>query len=420
MKKITCEMCGSTDLIKKDGIFECQSCGTKYSVEEAKKMMVEGKVDVSGSTVKVDDSDKIVNYLMMAENAYDSSNQKEAENYCNKIIETEPNNYKAWLLKGKAAGWQSTLGNLRLEEAVSAFNKALDNCPEEDLEAVKEDAGNEIKKLTAALMQLCCNNFAEYPSETNEQSIQQNVLVAQLHSIALLTRCGMDLEEFKKDVANRINIAVVAAWGDCVLKDYTSDTYPSKYTWERFKEQCFSCINLTKLAIELSDNDDKEDIVRYKNLIIYTQQVVNSCSWTYSATASGYVREYSLTAEAKQRNIDDIMKYHEKIKELDPSYEIPARPTVKTGGCYVATCVYGSYDCPQVWTLRRFRDYKLAETWYGRAFIKTYYAISPTIVKLFGKTKWFKKLWRGKLDKLVNKLHNEGIKDTPYNDKEWK
>ena len=99
MKKITCEMCGSTDLIKKDGVFECQSCGTKYSVEEAKKMMVEGKVDVSGSTVKVDDSDKIVNYLMMAENAYDSSNQKEAENYCNKIIETEPNNYKAWLLK---------------------------------------------------------------------------------------------------------------------------------------------------------------------------------------------------------------------------------------------------------------------------------------------------------------------------------
>ena len=52
-------MCGSTDLIKKDGIFECQSCGTKYSVEEAKKMMVEGTVDVSGSSVKIDNSDKL-------------------------------------------------------------------------------------------------------------------------------------------------------------------------------------------------------------------------------------------------------------------------------------------------------------------------------------------------------------------------
>ena len=28
-----------------------------------------------------------------------------------------------------------------------------------------------------------------------------------------------------------------------------------------------------------------------------------------------------------------------------------------SGGCYVATAVYGSYDCPQVWTLRRYRDY---------------------------------------------------------------
>ncbi len=26
--------------------------------------------------------------------------------------------------------------------------------------------------------------------------------------------------------------------------------------------------------------------------------------------------------------------------------------TVRSGGCYVATTVYGSYDCPQVWTLR--------------------------------------------------------------------
>ena len=72
---------------------------------------------------------------------------------------------------------------------------------------------------------------------------------------------------------------------------------------------------------------------------------------------------------------------------------------VQKSGCYVATCVYGSYDCPQVWTLRRYRDNTLASTWYGRAFIHTYYAVSPTIVKLFGDTKWFRKMWRGRLDR---------------------
>lgn len=90
-----------------------------------------------------------------------------------------------------------------------------------------------------------------------------------------------------------------------------------------------------------------------------------------------------------------------------------------TGGCYIATCVYGSYDCPQVWTLRRYRDNTLGTTWHGRLFIRTYYAISPTLVKWFGHQIWFKKLWRGKLDRMVNKLQSNGVEDTPYEDRHW-
>ena len=68
MKALTCEMCGSTNLIKESGVFVCQSCGTKYSVEDAKKMMVEGTVDVKG-TVKIDKSDDIQNAIQLAESA---------------------------------------------------------------------------------------------------------------------------------------------------------------------------------------------------------------------------------------------------------------------------------------------------------------------------------------------------------------
>ncbi|MBR6940351.1 MAG: hypothetical protein IKH65_06080, partial [Clostridia bacterium] len=65
MKQLVCEMCGGTDLIKQDGVFVCQSCGCKYSVEEARKMMIEGVVEVTG-TVKVDNTDQIESYLKMA------------------------------------------------------------------------------------------------------------------------------------------------------------------------------------------------------------------------------------------------------------------------------------------------------------------------------------------------------------------
>ena len=85
--------------------------------------------------------------------------------------------------------------------------------------------------------------------------------------------------------------------------------------------------------------------------------------------------------------------------------------------CYIATCVYGSYDCPELWTLRRFRDFYLYEHFLGRLFIKVYYTTSPVLVKLFGNTRWFKTIWKKFLNKFVKKLNDGGYKDTPYNDK---
>lgn len=417
MKQLTCEMCGSTELMKQDGVFVCQTCGTKYSVEEAKKMMVEGTVEVAG-TVKVDDSAKIANYYTMAENAYDASNQKEAESYCNKIIEIEPNNYKAWLLKGRAAGWQSTLANIRVEESVNCFNKAIDNAPEDKIEEVKKVASDEISKLSLALITLCCDNYSKNGSINNANAIKKNVQAVKLYSLLFLAKCGVKATDLNASIALKINGAVVAAYQNDIKKDYWGSTgHPSKAAWDRYTEQCWAAIDLINLAINLSDDDGTADKTRYENKIFILKELESSGSYHYSN--GGWSKEYTYTGEGKQKIIDMIMECHNKIKEIDPSYTIPERPQQTSNGCYVATAVYGSYDCPQVWTLRRFRDFTLAETWYGRAFIRTYYAISPTLVKWFGHTEWFKKMWKGKLDRMVANLNAEGVENTPYEDKVW-
>ena len=107
----------------------------------------------------------------------------------------------------------------------------------------------------------------------------------------------------------------------------------------------------------------------------------------------------------------------------DKSASVQAPDSIDTpasqGGCYVATAVYGSYDCPEVWTLRRFRDNVLAETWYGRLFIRFYYAVSPTAVKLFGDAQWFQDFFRARLDTLVSGLQDDGFESTPYEDTVW-
>ncbi len=122
-----------------------------------------------------------------------------------------------------------------------------------------------------------------------------------------------------------------------------------------------------------------------------------------------------LLREKTGLGLAEAKNYVEAAIKNNPNYTT----TQKNGGCYVATCVYGSYDCSQVWTLRRFRDYTLAKTWYGRAFVKTYYLISPQIVKLFGDNKLFKSLCKHILDKMVSNLKIKGFSDDKYNDIEW-
>ena len=86
-------------------------------------------------------------------------------------------------------------------------------------------------------------------------------------------------------------------------------------------------------------------------------------------------------------------------------------------GCYIATAVYGSYHCPEVCALRRFRDNVLALSWYGRLFIKVYYQTSPYIVKNCGKSKLLQLLVKPTLDKFVKRLNRKGFSSTPYKDR---
>lgn len=144
---------------------------------------------------------------------------------------------------------------------------------------------------------------------------------------------------------------------------------------------------------------------------------------------------YLSQGDGRNNTIDRLQSIYDRIIKKQPNFVAPILPSKATatqrttvtrnttpqssGGCYVATCVYGSYDCPQVWTLRRYRDNMLANSFYGRAFIKIYYAVSPTLVKWFGNTSWFKAIFKGRLDRMVDGLRQKGVEDTPYSDKQW-
>ncbi len=94
MKKLVCELCGSNNLLKENGVFVCQSCGTQYSVEEARKMMIEGTVNVQG-VVQVDNSSQIENYYRNARRAMAQEDWAGVEKYYDLVLQNEPGSIEA-------------------------------------------------------------------------------------------------------------------------------------------------------------------------------------------------------------------------------------------------------------------------------------------------------------------------------------
>jgi len=346
MKALTCEMCGSTNLIKEGGVFICQSCGTKYSVEEAKKMMVEGTVDVKG-TVKVDTSDELKNLYEIARRAKDAENSANAEKYFDMILVKDPSSWEA----NYYAVYFKSMG-CKIAEIWSAASD-MANCQSSVIKLIKESEIDETLQKAAL----------------TEISLRNTMISSMLFNAAKNHYEGID----------------------------------ASIQHNFIQEYCNNASSSAQIMYNFGDEVDAQFEGKYSDISI--------SAWK---SAIGIHKEYVKYLQDKDGNIKIINSYGDKIRKYDSSY---TNPYVNTSACYIATAVYGSYDCPEVWTLRRFRDFTLDETWYGRLFIKAYYATSPTFVKYFGNVKLFKSQGKKLLDRWVTNLNNKGYDCTPYRDK---
>ena len=177
-----------------------------------------------------------------------------------------------------------------------------------------------------------------------------------------------------------------------------------------------------KIAVEINDqshlNNDRRDRDKKVGMILEESGIPLLKLWTSYGIKEEYIK--GKITELLNTPIVRIHHFNESSAKNATTDIIPeffaADKKKKKRGCYIATCVYGSYDCPQVWVLRRYRDYKLSKSFLGRTFIKMYYRISPVIVKIFGNRQIFKTFWKKCLDTKVEKLIKDGFENTPYND----
>lgn len=348
MNELICEMCGSNNIVKQDGLYVCQSCNTKYSVEEAKKMMFGEVVEIEG-TVKIDDSFQIDNLRKLALRSFNSGNYNDALKYYNRILIKEPDD------------WESRFHVLYCKAETCHINEIL---------IIEKSILNSIKEIV--------------------DSIKKNV--PQDNQVYVLNDILLKLFELY----------------DCLLKKSLSINHSKNKKEEIHKSK--------NKKVALSESISLLIYIFYD----FGDEIMGAFDGEYSGFS---VRSWIKGIEIHRRfyhlvqDKDIINKsnnYIKKVLEYQPDFE--SRP-FKNKKCYIATNVYGSYDCPEVWTLRRFRDNTLDKNIFGRLFIKTYYLTSPTLVKYFGDKKAFNMIFKPILDSFVKKLNKRGVKSTFYIDK---
>ena len=182
-----------------------------------------------------------------------------------------------------------------------------------------------------------------------------------------------------------------------------------------------SSVNAYAFLVPMGHSCDKNEPSENAYMAILSDGNV-ALSSTYCKVYPNYGRSLILPSVRADKLRENIIKVevdartfpNEVFTQLGPSGSSGSSSSGSSGGCYIATCVYGSYDCPEVWTLRRFRDEVLMKSAPGRAFVRTYYAVSPGVVRKFGSKRAFTGAWRHILDKMVRKLNAEGISGDRY------
>ena len=118
MAALVCDLCGGKLVMGAGGIAVCDSCGMEYSTERMRE-----KVQMIKGSVQIDNSNMVDTWMRLAMSAAQAGNQKEAYDYYAKVIEVEPQNWRAIFGKGKAAAGKSTLANSRTSELYQAVKK---------------------------------------------------------------------------------------------------------------------------------------------------------------------------------------------------------------------------------------------------------------------------------------------------------
>ena len=304
-----CKACGASISFGDSLVAKCEYCDTENRLLQPIKFQKSSDLSIKGEKLT-----SFNNMLKICETSMTAGSYKEAYDYCNRLLEIDPENGEIYANKAICALYESTSGNIYDgAKDISTFIKT----------ALKYDPHSKVVMETA-------------------ENIAYNLYYFSFYKISIYA--GEKLSGIYLAPALKGLLPYIKVWDTAF--EIHNDT------------------EFLKNAVTILSGQDIKDPFELEGL-----------AW-------GKMDEQIKSSKVREM-------YIKKIKNIEPDYN---PPSIKKGGCFIATATIGNYNHPTVMSLRGFRDnYLLHQNW-GRAFIQFYYKWGPYPANIIEKSDMLKKL----------------------------
>lgn len=344
MAALVCDICGGKLVMGSGGVAVCDSCGMEYSTERMRE-----KVQAIKGTVQIDNSNMVGTWMKMAQSASEAGNQKEAYEYYAKVLEVEPSNWRALFGKGKAAAWQSTLGNSRTSELYQAVKMAIEiiehsDMSTEDIAGAKNEFAVAIYNVNNAFLELRKENFDKRDDKYYDMHWDEwwETHITQASANINQTEDVMTLLEGLDDDLSKSNVLEMKKH-ICETLRFMCDS--SDTCWDSYSKNYLKCMGLSsdtkakyvekhmKLVAEIREKEPNYATDKYSQIDPFSPPHIWSYEWASSLHDKllkhwqGKEREMKALREkelAKQRfneywqeHAEEKKQYEERISEID-------------------------------------------------------------------------------------------------------
>ncbi len=417
MKKIVCDLCGESDFVKVSGFFECQVCGAKYSIEEARSMFVDvpddpktvqheaptnedgGKEnpvltpkaaptivrkvvvqpkapsndtntvkrivsnvkksnDAAGVkpqaktivqkpgqavTVKkvvarpvvqqqaapkkvapqvknlevrpgmgVETSQMIENLFILSQNAFDSENYVDAENYANRIIELDATNSDAWLMKGNCAGKATDGKQFRFLESINCWNTCLANASKDDFEDYQFTVRTNCIDIAVAYVLKTAIGFKNKPGEESLKQIKDTIDYMEPLMRKANQTFGVEIVVYQDKLASNINAIVTSVSKDSIKAFGKKKETQTDEAYILFRDTQDACILVWEYLMDLAKKHGTVTSI-LQNIVKMEEAIIRNNGHKISGTK---VKD-SLKCSLSERNtrLETIKKDKKRLED---------------------------------------------------------------------------------------------------------